>query len=556
MSQIPVLIAGGGTVGLATAVFLGHHGVPALVVERRPAPANHPRALGLSPRTLELFREVGLSDVVDTAAVRNAQLWKADARTVAEIDRSKAPSPGPRPADALTPVLARGHYPQDHLDAVLLPAARQRGAAVEYGVAVHAVDQDADGVSVTLSDGRVIRADYLVGADGLNSAVRTSLGISTTGPGEIGNIVINILFHADLNGRFGTMPLMTQISHPDAAGMLLAVGERRWVMHVTVPADAGLSAADFTEQRCAEAVRTAIGADDVPVEIVSALPWRATVRMADEFRSGRAFLVGDAARAVSPLGAFGLNTGLADAHNLAWKLAAVLAGQAGDALLDSYHQERHAIAELVTRQALLRWENPRLHWDPSAVAERAAVGAWNASLVTMGYRYHGSNAVFGPVAPVPSTEDLAASLDGAPGSHLPHRWLRRNGPSGADGGDVSTLDLIGSRFTVLAGPAGADWCAAAGKVGADLGLDLRAVRITGPANGTSQDGQTSQDGEVTDPTGQWPASVGIGDSGALLVRPDGFVAWRSTTTPADPAAALGAALTAVTGRANYPTAAS
>ncbi|WAL63741.1 FAD-dependent monooxygenase [Amycolatopsis cynarae] len=514
MSPIPVVIAGGGTVGLATAVFLGHHGVPSLVLERREEPSVHPRALGISPRSLEFFREVGLSERIDAAAVHSAVAWKADARTAAEIDWSRRPAtPTPAGPAGLSPVVARGHYPQDRLDAVLAPAARELGATIEYGVAVTGVEQDDEGVSVTLSDGRVLRTRYLVGADGVRSAVREALGIPTTGPGEIGAPTLNILFHADLASRFGAMPAMTEIRHPDAPGMLLAVGEDRWVFHT------GYSTEEDREpERCAQVIRTALGAD-LPVEIVSVLPWRATVRLARRFRAGRAFLVGDAARAVSPLGAFGLNTGLADAHNLAWKLAMVLAGQAGERLLESYHEERHAVAELVTRQALLRWENPRLHWDPTAVAERAAAGAWHASLVIQGYRYD-SSAIAGPVAPLPSTEDLAAVLDGSPGSRLAHRWVE------ADGARVSTLDLNASRFAVLAGPDGQDWYDAAGKVSVERGLEVRAVRLDAA----------------------WAASAGIGTAGAMLVRPDGFVAWRSPGPVADPAAALGGVLATVTGK--------
>jgi len=385
---------------------------------------------------------------------------------------------------------------------VLLPAARERGATIEFGVAVTGVEQDAEGVDVGLSDGRTVRADYLVGADGVHTAVRAALGISTTGPGEIGAPTLNILFDADLVGHVGSMPMMTEISHPDASGLLLAVGEGRWVFHTKPPADG-----HFTDETCASTIRTALGAD-VPLEIVSVLPWRATVRMADEFRSGRAFLVGDAARAVSPLGAFGLNTGVADAHNLAWKLAMVLTGKAGDRLLDSYHEERHAIAGMVTEQAMLRWANPRLHWDPSAVTERARAGAWYAPMVTMGYRY-GSSAIVGPVLPLPSTEDVATSLDGAPGSRLRHRWV--------DG--VSTLDLIGPGFSLLTGSP--DWDDAA------RALDLPVVRIGG----------------------DWPESVGIDDTGALLVRPDGFIAWRSVKADAD---SLAGVLAAVTGRESSP----
>ncbi|OXM63646.1 MULTISPECIES: FAD-dependent monooxygenase [Amycolatopsis] len=487
-----VVIAGGGSVGLAAAVFLGHHGVRAHVVERRAGLSEHPRALGLSPRTLEFFREAGLGPALEAVAVRSTAMWKADARTVAEIDPADAPR-HPLPAlSEVSPETPRGHYPQDRLDAALLPAARERGATVEFGVAVTGVEQDADGVSVTLSDGRILRTRYLVGADGVNTAVRPALGIGTTGPGEVGEPVLNILFEADLTRFFGTMPTMVEIRHPDVRGMLLSVGERRWVLH---------SGAPGTPE---ELIRTALGAE-VPVTVIAAKWWRPTLRMAEAFRAGRAFLVGDAARAVSPLGAFGLNTGVADAHNLAWKLAMVLSGQAGDRLLDTYHDERHAVAELVTRQAVLRWENPRLHWDPAAAAERAAAGAWNAPMVTMGYRYD-SAAVIDAVPEPPSTEDVAAALDGAPGSRLPHRWVSPG---------VSSVDLVRSRFTVFAGTP--DWAEATDKAAARLGVSLGAAVVPDPA---------------------WLSAVGIAGGGALLVRPDGFVAWRTPVPVPEADAAL------------------
>ncbi|WP_435061167.1 FAD-dependent monooxygenase [Amycolatopsis thermoflava] len=487
-----VVIAGGGSVGLAAAVFLAHHGVHAHVVERRAGLSEHPRALGLSPRTLEFFREAGLGAELDAVAVRSTEMWKADARTVAEIDRANAPRRTPFTQPEISPEKPAGHYPQDRLDAALLPAARERGVTVEFGVAVAGVSQDADGVSVELSDGRVLRTRYLIGADGVKTAVRPALGIGTTGPGEVGEPVLNILFEADLTGVFGALPTMVEIGHPDVRGMLLSVGERRWVLHTGAPG---------TPE---ELIRTALGAE-VPVRVIAAKWWRATLRMAEEFRAGRAFLAGDAARSVSPLGAFGLNTGLADAHNLAWKLALVLAGQAGEGLLDTYHDERHAVAELVTRQAVLRWENPRLHWDPAAVAERAAVGAWNAPLVTMGYRYD-SAAVIDAVVQPPSTEDLMVALDGAPGSRLPHRWVSPG---------VSTLDLVRSRFTVFAGDP--SWREAAEKAAARLDVPMGAAVL---------------------PDADWLSATGIENGGALLVRPDGFVAWRSPVAVAGADAVL------------------
>ena len=495
MSDVSVLIVGGGTVGLATAVFLGHHGVRSIVVERRSAPSNHPRALGISPRSLELFREVGLRAELDAVAVRSALPWRAEARTVADVGAPpERISAAGWHGDDISPEISRGHYPQHRIDSVLIPAARRCGATVEFGVALDHLELDEEAARATLSDGRIIRADYVIGADGVHSTVRSQLGVTVSGPGEIGGTNMNILFAADLVGRFGAMPVMTQIEHPEVNGIMLGVGEGEWVLHVPIENGTTLS-----PEQCVRAVRTAIG-DPVPVEVLNAVPWRATARMADEFRCGRAFLVGDAARAISPLGAFGLNTGLADAHNVAWKLAMVIAGRAGDALLDTYHDERHSVAGTVTEQALLRLENPRLHWDPNAAAERVAAGLYNAPVVTMALRY-ASTAIVAPVPELPSTEDLVAALDGAPGSHLAHRWVERG---------VSTQDLNRSHFAILTGPDGHGWCDALQTLPVARSSDIRGVTL---------DAATA-------------AAIGVAPAGAILVRPDNYIAWR-TQGPAD-----------------------
>jgi putative polyketide hydroxylase len=397
------------------------------------------------------------------------------------------------------------------LDEVLLAAARRRGADVRFGCEVVDVAQDPDGVDVTLLDRdggrrRRIRADHLVVADGAGGRTRELLGIPVSGPGPLGPPLVNILFRADLRELVdGREFLLCEVANDEVEGMLIAIGGDRWVLHI--PAE------EVGADRCVELVRAATGVPDLAVEVLNVLSWRAAARVADRFREGRAFLVGDAAHVAPPAGAFGLNTGIADAHNLAWKLAMVGRGQAGPGLLDTYDAERRPVARFTMDQALLRVRFPELHWNPSLVEERARHGVANPLVVGLGYRY-ASSAVIGGL-PAPSLEDVA--LDGTPGSRVPHAWLER------DGARQSTLDVTGTGFGLLAGPDGGAWCEAA----AGLGEDLVARRIEGV----------------------WSDAAGVGPAGALLVRPDRFVAWRATTpAPPDAAGRLRAVLDEVLSR--------
>jgi hypothetical protein len=297
------------------------------------------------------------------------------------------------------------------------------------------------------------------------------------------------------------------IEHPDVYGVLVAINNTdRWVFHLSYDPAKGETPDDFPPERCQELIRQVIGLPHLAVEIRSIGPWESAVRIADSFQRGRIFLLGDAAHLMPPWGGFGANTGIADAHNLTWKLAAVFNGQATPELLATYETERRPVACFSAEQSALR-SDIRIRYGLGSAEETAAVQQKlvGMDVVVGGYQY---------CSPTIFTEDELPpvydrqSYDGRPGTRAPHVWVEYRGQL------ISTLDLLWRGFVLLTGPDGRAWYEAAQRLTSRLDIDLEAYRV-GPA------------GDLLDPECYWHEAAGVQADGALLMRPDGIVAWRS-----------------------------
>ncbi|WP_059008372.1 FAD-dependent monooxygenase [Streptomyces specialis] len=489
--SLPVLIAGGGPVGLATALELAHHGVGSLVVEPRATVSwLRPRAKTVSARTMELFARWGLATVIrDRAPLPVA--WSDEAvfatrllgREITRVTGCFGLALG-GPARAAEP---GQQAPQPLVEEVLREAVgASPHAALLTGWRVAALRQDQDGVTASLAgpDGaaREIRAAYAVGCDGGRGVTRAAIGARYEGADDA-RPNVNVVFRAPgLAERVPHGPAVHYwVLDPSRPGVLgrLDLDATWWCIAQGVDRAAG-------EADPARLVRELVGADVEP-EILATDPWQARMLLADRYGEGRIFLAGDAAHQNPPWGGHGFNTGIGDAVNLGWKLAAVLNGWAPPALLASYEAERRPIAartieEAARNMATLAPElsDPRLTGtDEEFAAARPAVaeavhrtkdGEFHSLDLVLDYAYEGS-----PV------------VAGGPGRRLPHRWLRP--------GD-SLYSRLGRGFTLLGDlsvPGVRDFTAAARELGVPL---------------------TTADHRLPAPAGP-----------LALVRPDQHVAW-------------------------------
>jgi 2-polyprenyl-6-methoxyphenol hydroxylase-like FAD-dependent oxidoreductase len=530
--DVPVLIVGGSLVGLSTAVFLGHHGVPSLVLERHRGTAIHPRAALVNQRTMETYRAVGLEEQIEEAAARefvqNGAIVSVDSLGGKELDwYFRFINEG---VEELSPS-RRVFITQIGLEPVLLAAAERLGARIEYASEAVSVEQDADGVKVVVrprdgGEDRTVRARYVVAADGAHSPIRERLGIRQLGHGSFSDS-ITIYFKADVSRLMADRNLsVIYVFGPRLQGFFrfsIDLQAGFLVVNSTSDEDGARSVRigeDMSEATCVGYVREALGDPEIPVEIENVQRWSASAEYAERLRDGRVFLAGDSAHVMPPTGGFGGNNGVQDGYDLAWKLAYVLDGRADESLLDTYDSERQPVGAFTTEQAYTRYV---LRLDPSLGKDDLQPIVPEAP-VELGYR-HRSGGILG--ADDDETWEDPATPSGRPGFRAPHVQVT------VDGGERSTLDLFGRSFVLLAGPDGESWCAAARGAGDSFGVPVDAYRVGA---------------ELTDANGELETSYGTGPAGAVLVRPDGIVAWRASASHPDPEGELSRALGAALGR--------
>jgi putative polyketide hydroxylase len=515
VTRVPVLVVGAGVGGLTTSALLAKHGVRSLLVEKRREVFIYPKARNLNFRSLEILRRLGLSDEVHAVAehvsaiVVKPALNSADEQPAIDLDPIFAS------LDRFSPEPAAQYCPQSRLEPILLAETRRRHSEVRYGTELCSLELDETGVSAVVNDvasgnSQTVRADYLVAADGVHGQISKWLGISASGYGALPIYVVFVYFRASWR-KF--VPQLgdgdgVQVKNPDVDGIfVVAEGDLGMFITTYLPSK-GETADQFTPQRCRELITKAIG-EQIDVEIVEVAAWQPYEQVADQFQCGRAFLVGDAAHTMPPFKGGGANTAIESANNLAWKLAAVLQGWAGPQLLTTYHAERHPVGRFAARQSLT---GPSMALLPVGDDRPRLPTEEECSMFALyiGYRYHSSAVLTDQPPPGdPEAVSLVPELRGQPGTRIPHAWTQR------DGQRISTLDLLGPGFTLLTGDE--RWRAAvtSASVALEIPVSMHCIADNG-----------------------WAAVTGLARDGALLVRPDDFVGWRSDVFPADPRQAL------------------
>ncbi|MGJ0395400.1 MAG: methanobactin biosynthesis FAD monooxygenase MbnF [Methylocystis sp.] len=517
--RIPILIVGAGYAGLSAAILLAWRGVPCILVERRASTSRLPKAHGLNRRSMELLRVVdGLEDALFAASrTRANESTLIIAETVTSPPIETLVTKASLDATQVSPskICTAG---QDRVEPVLLRFACQNGADVRFSTTLERFSQRPDGVEAILRDeasGRetIVRADYLIAADGAGGTIRDAGGVRMEGPGVLSD-TISVLFKADLEAVLPSGGFALYYLRNAAFNGAFATCDEPGHGQLNIKYDPTRNhVSDFDEARCRELVRQSFGVSDLAVKILDVRTWQMAALLADRMSFGRVFLAGDCAHVVPPVGGLGGQTAIQDAADLAWKLALVVKGEAPPSLLDSYNVERRPVARIAIARAIANYVERML---PDRQDMRIREDEYGLLETSMGYRYRSAAIIADEADDGAPVEDLLRP-SGAPGTRLAHVWLRRHDET------VSSHDLVGRDFVLFAGPNGGDWTEAARRVGLRSGTPLGVCRL-----GV----------DVDDPEGLFLPRLGVSPEGALLVRPDGFICWRSRGRSPDALATL------------------
>ena len=529
-----VVIVGAGPVGLGAALELARFGIPSVLVEKHDATSTHPKTRNLNTRTMEIAKGWGAAVYKRLRSIDAPDGWKSPIRFLRTatgeelglIESKGFEGPGPAVSPAL-PIMSS----QELIEQILLDAVRASGLVeVRFGVeatrllvgGAPADDEAAIEVRVRRT-GAVerITGAALVAADGAASLVRGELGLEMEGPRGLLHIV-NCYFRADIERLIRERRgVLFFVSNETARGVLQPLdGAGRWLCQISVAAD-DWSLDVFTEQRARDWIRAAVGVADLEPDIISLGLWQLNATVVDRFVQGRIMLCGDAAHQFPPTGGLGVNTGLQGMHNAMWKLALCVRDEAGWPLLHTYHTERRAVAQVIAEQSLQNSIN--VGRIGSAAIFGGESGLTTEEVVTASRRYGNHLGVeFGaayespavvpdgtrPPAVADSYSDYVQSA--TPGCRAPHVWLGRRDA------DLSTLDLIGPTFTLFTSPDGTAWRRIAERTAREFGIPIDSYIIGGTGLADH---------------GDFLSAYGLQRDGAVLVRPDSHVGWRSAGAP-------------------------